>query len=76
MEFKVLRKTARGNLLLEPAGEGVIQGIEKKTLFAGKKKAAVAFDTVGSVKKPFYLAKPLVEKPGGLVGKVLSAKKA
>ncbi|MFH1056601.1 MAG: hypothetical protein V1717_02285 [Candidatus Micrarchaeota archaeon] len=70
MEFLVLSKTGKGNLLLEAQGEG--KGIESKTLVFGGKKAAVVFDTIASVKKPLYLARPVdAGKADSLVGRVL-----
>ncbi len=69
MEFKVLKRTANGNLLLT-AGEP--RGVSGMDLFAGGRKAARVFDTVGSVENPFYLAKP-VSEGRDLVGKTLSS---
>jgi len=70
MEFTVVRKTSSGNILLEGEdSEG--KAFEKRILFLKKgrkpEKAAVVFDTIASVKKPFYLAKPVVELREGTV---------
>ena len=69
MEFTVLKNTANGNLLLS-AGEP--RGVSGMDLFAGGKKVARVFDTIGSVESPLYLAKPAAEGKG-LVGKKISS---
>jgi len=60
MKFRVLKKTASGNLLLQSDEN---KPLERKTLFANGKRAALVFDTIASTKKPFYLAKPLLDAP-------------
>ena len=59
MEFSVLKKTAKGNLVLSPKPGEEAKGIEKLNLHCEGRKAAVVFDSIGSVEKPLYLAKPL-----------------
>ncbi|MFH1780011.1 MAG: hypothetical protein ABH803_02615 [Candidatus Micrarchaeota archaeon] len=64
MDFKVLFKTRKGNVVLESSEK---QGIEKKLLNQANQKKAMIFDTIGSIKKPFYLAKPLDENVAGVL---------
>ena len=70
MDFTVLKKTAGGNVLLE-GEESEGKAFQKRILFLKKgrkpEKAAVVFDTIASVKKPFYLAKPVLELREGTV---------
>lgn len=68
MEFKVLRQTANGNLLLT-AGEP--RGVSGMDLFLRGKKVARVYDTIGSTESPFYLAKPAASDGKQLVGKTL-----
>jgi len=63
MQFKVLRKTTKGNLLLSPLEEADASKLENKHLFYQGKKAAVVSDVIASVQKPLVLAKPSVEVP-------------
>ncbi len=58
LKFRVVHLTANGNLLLEPVHHK--EPIDRKTeLLLDGKKAAEIFDTISSVDKPLYLAKPL-----------------
>ncbi len=70
MEFTVVKKTSGGNILLE-GEESEGKAFEKRILFLKKgrkpEKAAVVFDTIASVKKPFYLAKPVLDLREGAV---------
>ncbi len=63
MKLKVLKKTAKGNLLLAPLEEGDVASLEGKRLSFQGKKAATVIDVIASVKKPFVLAKPAAEIP-------------
>ncbi len=70
MEFVVVKETANG-ILLKP--EGHEKPVKTRCpVFLRGKKVAVITETIGRVKKPFYLAKP--EKKG-LVGKKVSSKR-
>ena len=66
MQFKVLTKTANGNLVLESEGNKPFTHLMLKK---EKKNAAQIFDTIASVEKPLYLAKPLIETKEGDVMK-------
>ena len=70
MQFKVAKRTANGNLLLEADEPRGVSGMD---LFLAGKKAARVFDTIGSVESPLYLAKPAVSEGKTLVGKALSS---
>lgn len=74
MEFRVLKLTAKGNLLLD-GGEG--KGAPNKLpLFFQGKRVAELFDTIGRVEKPLYLATPAdPAKAEELVGKTLADRK-
>ncbi|MFH0713154.1 MAG: hypothetical protein V1722_01340 [Candidatus Micrarchaeota archaeon] len=68
LQFRVLRVTANGNLLLEPVKHK--EPIAKKTkLLLNGKKAAEIFDTIAEVNSPLYLAKLLVSQ--NLTGEIL-----
>ncbi|PIT85692.1 hypothetical protein COU36_01820 [Candidatus Micrarchaeota archaeon CG10_big_fil_rev_8_21_14_0_10_59_7] len=71
MRFRVLKQTAKGNLVLEGDGAPVER---RTTLYSGGKEAAVIFDTIASVDKPLYLAQKKSE--GELIGKTLSTREA
>ncbi|VVB66949.1 Uncharacterised protein [Candidatus Norongarragalina meridionalis] len=72
MRFRVLKQTAKGNLVLEADGK---EPVERRTkLYSGGKEAAVIFDTIASVDKPLYLAQKKSE--GDLIGKTLSTREA
>jgi hypothetical protein len=72
MEFKAVRVTDAGNLVLEPVKhKKEVRG--KLPLFVRGRKVAVVFDTIASVESPLYLAKPLED---GLLGKKLESKGA
>lgn len=72
MEFKAVRVTDAGNLLLEPVGhKSEVRG--RLALFLRGRKVAVVFDTIASVDAPLYLAKPLED---GLLGKKIESKGA
>ncbi|MFA4945951.1 MAG: hypothetical protein WC607_00200 [Candidatus Micrarchaeia archaeon] len=72
MEFKAVRVTDAGNLVLEPVKhKNEVRG--KLALFVRGRKVAVVFDTIASVESPLYLAKPLED---GLLGKKLESKGA
>lgn len=49
-------ETDAGNLVLESSEA---KATDRKLLFQKGRKAAEIFDTIASVNKPFYLAKPL-----------------
>ncbi|MFH1107464.1 MAG: hypothetical protein V1787_06245 [Candidatus Micrarchaeota archaeon] len=69
MDFKVLRQTPSGNLLLE-GGEPC--GVSGMDVFSAGKKVARVFDTIGKVEAPLYLARPEGEgRP--LVGRKVSS---
>ena len=78
MVFLVLRKTAKGNLLLKAEKnyekDEKPLAIERMNLFYQGRKAAVVFDSIGRVEEPFYLAKQLSEHE--LAGKTLQPKKS
>ncbi len=58
LRFKALHLTANGNVLLEPINHK--EPIAKRTILTlNGKRAAQVFDTIASVEKPLYLAKPL-----------------
>ncbi|MFH0835333.1 MAG: hypothetical protein V1881_03240 [Candidatus Micrarchaeota archaeon] len=69
MRFRVLKQTAKGNLVLE--GDGA--PVERRTkLYSAGREVAVIFDTIASVEKPLYLAQKKSE--GDMVGKTLSTR--
>ena len=70
----VLRKTKNGNLILSPKQTemGKTAGISKMQLFEGTERKAQIFDTIASIEKPLYLAKPSTEEE--MDGKTLSSK--
>lgn len=70
MRFKAIRMTADGNALLEPIDhKEAVKG--RISLFIKGKRAAVIYDTIGSVEAPLYLAKP---SRNGLTGKELNSR--
>ncbi|MFH0922856.1 MAG: hypothetical protein V1811_02240 [Candidatus Micrarchaeota archaeon] len=64
MKFRIVKKTASGNLLLQSDEN---KPLERKILFANGKRVAMVFDTIATTKKPFYLAKPMTEKIEGML---------
>lgn len=64
MQFKVLRKNTSGNVLLS-LESGEPAAFDKKTLRNARGRACIIFDTIGNERKPFYLARPLVELKEG-----------
>ncbi|NUN11192.1 hypothetical protein HUU53_00925 [Candidatus Micrarchaeota archaeon] len=64
MEFKILFESKTGNLVLE---SDEAKGLERKDLFQNSVLVARIFDTIGSVEKPFYLAKPVKENLNGFL---------
>ena len=75
MKFRIVKKTASGNLLLQSDEN---KPLERKMLYVLDrrddsrqthvgKRVAMVFDTIATTKKPFYLAKPLNDKVEGIL---------
>ncbi len=73
-EFRVLKFTAGGNLLLKSEAEAPRPVANPTNAFAGGKLVAVVFETIGRETSPLFLAKPGRGVEGGaLVGKTVSS---
>ncbi len=73
-EFRVLKFTAAGNLLLKSEGGHPKPVANPTNAFAGGKPAAVVFETIGRETSPLFLAKPARGVEGSaLVGKTISS---
>lgn len=70
MRFKAIKLTAGGSTLLEPVGHKEAVKCRLPLYFKGK-RAAVIYDTIGSVEAPLYLAKPSRDE---LTGKELNSR--
>lgn len=65
LKFKALHLTANGNVLLEPLEHK--QPIPRRTKVKEGKAIAEIFDTIASVEKPLYLAKPVSKIENGSI---------
>ncbi len=71
MEFRVLKPTAGGNLLLKSDTGEPVAG--RMRLFLGRREACVVVETIGRVSDPFYVAEPRMPAES-LIGKTLTTR--
>jgi rRNA processing protein Gar1 len=71
MKLLVVKRTARGNFLLRADEDGVVVDRRVKLYDKNGKLSAFAFDTIGRVDSPFFLALPAQGIEGEFVGKWL-----
>jgi len=72
MRFRVIKQTAKGNLVLESDKAEPVE--RRMKLYSAGKEVAVIFDTIASVDKPLYIAEKKSE--GDLIGKTLSTRES
>ena len=68
-KFKILKLTARGNLLLESAEKAPVTG--KLPFRWSEQKAGFIFETIGRMESPLYLGKAEGISSEKLVGKTV-----